>query len=788
MSDSIRVLTYNTQLRSWAGEVLAQQSLTPITSAEERAATIAQRILDSAEDYDVVCLNEVFDDDARAVLKGALSGKYPNAVYKADIDDVLLQIGLVAGTTLGGTLLLAVPVVGWLGAIGLAYAGLDALTNTKFEDSGLMLFSRLPFATFPVTEQMGSVLSPIGFTETQFPIVSFVPYKDGADDDALAAKGVLYARFVREDGSPLHLFAAHTQSDPTRDVGKNAGVRDGQFAQIWELVEQMVGEPPFQEEIVFCGDFNVDGAFHKKMTDPDSVSAEWRNRFATPASKFTDFLHDVWHYEQCPGFDSSGAQVLPANFDRGITIYNKYNQRLDYFVRPVGYSGRLATQHIAIAYDVAQESDPHRIQSAYTSDHLPLKIDLNRDRPRADVLRAEAIPVSISNPDVSVRGLIADGKMDWFRIDEKGGYGLRLSRAADRAAFVVYSADDLSTPVAPFTVIGDPPAGESPFGTRFALPEAPFFVRVFLLDRHSEADYELTVHRFAGTSELDAIPLPVAVTLEEEFKVGAPHSLDDPATPFSEQDAFWFVTQFDGAPDESIDVKALVVIGHLERNVFDLLVLRRDAPGEKDEVTEEPPGAEPVIARFEYRRPAGGLILVRRHDPTFQAKRFRISFFTGMNYLYGRLPNAKSPASLFCADETDGFLGNESGSDDISFNLSADGRQVIHADNVDDLQFDDDTLRDLTPWLNVVRYVNRAEFELVELDDLSADDRTSITIPPYDDVVTPTNIDAGNIAPNMSAGRAHARFKLVFDVDGGDEDGVYYLYVTVSNRPPGQQV
>ena len=51
-----------------------------------------------------------------------------------------LQIGLVAGTTLGAALLLTIPFVGWLEALGLAYAGLETLLNTKFEDSGLMLF------------------------------------------------------------------------------------------------------------------------------------------------------------------------------------------------------------------------------------------------------------------------------------------------------------------------------------------------------------------------------------------------------------------------------------------------------------------------------------------------------------------------------------------------------------------------------------------------------------------------------------------------------------------------
>ena len=100
---------------------------------------------------------------------------------------------------------------------------------------------------------MGGILSSLGYTNPTVPIVRFLPYKDGANDDALAAKGVIYSRFIRDDGSPLHVLASHTQSDPTLGPGQNSGVRGSQFGQVWELVEQMIGAPPFAEEVVFCG-------------------------------------------------------------------------------------------------------------------------------------------------------------------------------------------------------------------------------------------------------------------------------------------------------------------------------------------------------------------------------------------------------------------------------------------------------------------------------------------------------------------------------------------------------
>src|SRR5262245_53508972 len=147
MSASLRILTYNTQLRSWGMEALAQETLFPTTSAESRAATIAKRILESPEDYDVVCLNEVVDDDARDVLRDALAAKYPNRVEKADVDNLALQIGTVAATPVG--IALTLPIQGWLAAMGVAIAGFELFLSTKFEDSGLMIFSRLPFANDP---------------------------------------------------------------------------------------------------------------------------------------------------------------------------------------------------------------------------------------------------------------------------------------------------------------------------------------------------------------------------------------------------------------------------------------------------------------------------------------------------------------------------------------------------------------------------------------------------------------------------------------------------------------
>ena len=121
------------------------------------------------------------------------------------------------------------------------------------------------------------------------------------------------------------------------------------------------------------------------------------------------------------------------------------------------------------------------------------------------------------------------------------------------------------------------------------------------------------------------------------------------------------------------------------------------------------------------------MLAQRRNEfSPFTAEHFTILMTNNINYIYPVVPgenddgtnHALVDANLFCEDESDGiggFLSNEWGSDDISFNVTADGKLVVHADNDDDLEFDDDSQRDLTKWMTkLIRYVNEVEFELGE--------------------------------------------------------------------------
>jgi endonuclease/exonuclease/phosphatase family metal-dependent hydrolase len=756
--DGVRIVTYNTQCRSWGMEAGAQGTLTPATSAEQRARSISQRILDSPQQYDVVCLNEVFDEDARDVFEGALLPSYPHAVLKAD-----------AGSPGAGMLKLAaaavvnqVPVAGWLDAFGLSAGVLSDLR--ALEDSGLMLFSRLPFDTVPPPAGFEGLLSG------DFPVVAYAPYAYGADSDAFAAKGVVYARLLRPGGDPLHLLMSHTQADPTAEIGKFSHIRARQFEQVAELASTMAGGWPFAEEMLFCGDLNVNG-----MRDPNGARPEWRDLFDTPGSFLTSGLHDVWVHEQRPQDLQNPGTPLPVE-DPGMTTHL---QRLDYMLRPPepAFAGRLATQHVAIAYDLAQGTQA----TTYTSDHLPLRIDLNLPQDHNTVWTAEPITRAQISPDFrSPHTLLMDGEMHWYRIDEPGGYGFALD-GEPRAGFEVYTADNFSMPMQPFTQVAEPVDADSPPLTRFALPAAPFFIRVFDHERTGKTSYRLYVHRYEGRGPGDAIPLLHGVPTPGEAQSGTPHSLNRPETPFDDTDCVWFLSTFDDPPPGRDAIRSTVSVFGMDQPAFGVIAVARDPNGDLFSLDEESSGSDPVRLSFDHRDRGRGYLLVRRADPDFAAQWFTIELTSEVTYIYTLPVDRDQPgderrhgldqAYLFCEDETDGLFGSESGSDDIAINVSSQGTLLLHVDHNDDLEFDDDTKRDLT--FPLVRWAGDVKLELVELDDFSAADRASIVLPQLP--------DAERRAEQILRRNGTAIFGP-FPIDFGD--GRYHIALTLSQQPP----
>ena len=337
MSTSLRMLTYNTQLRSWAMQVGASPGYTlpPIDTAEERATIIAEKLKASRFDYDVVALCEVFDEDAREILADELKTHFPYQVTKVDYDHVRVRRN---GTDEVVPLLVSWQVVGSPHAIS---------SNYRLEDGGLMLFSRFPFetrSTAGLDPAVIALVQALGWAvPSEIPVVNFWPYIDTEGNDGDACKGVVFARLrPNAGGPPLNIFATHTQAD-TNVVEEHKTARDAQMTEVGAFVEACCGGYPLTEETFVCGDFNVVG----EQTNEHVGIAEWASYFARPGHDLTDHLTDLWGCHQAPG--EPGARDLGHS---ASVRYQPQSQRLDYWLGST--ASQLAAQHLSIDYDLSE--------------------------------------------------------------------------------------------------------------------------------------------------------------------------------------------------------------------------------------------------------------------------------------------------------------------------------------------------------------------------------------------------------------------------------------------------
>jgi hypothetical protein len=139
VSNSLRILTWNTQMRSALMEVGFPPSIPPVYTAPERAKLISRAIIDSSVEIDVVCLNEIFDEPARDILSVELAPEFPFQVSKADTFHTRIVSPGIADDVMEKV---------WELTFG-PLEDLSSLAQLKFEDSGLFLASRVPFWRVP---------------------------------------------------------------------------------------------------------------------------------------------------------------------------------------------------------------------------------------------------------------------------------------------------------------------------------------------------------------------------------------------------------------------------------------------------------------------------------------------------------------------------------------------------------------------------------------------------------------------------------------------------------------
>ncbi len=748
MSNSMRILTYNTQMRSALMEMGFPPSIPPVYNAPLRAKLVSQAILDSAEEIDVVCLNEIFDEPSRAILSQELEDEFPFQVSKVDTFHTRIMSPGIADDIQERI---------WELTFG-PLADLTGLAKLKLEDSGLFFASRFPFATVPTPPEVVALLGPLAFPNG-VPVVRFFMYADSSDADKFAAKGVLYARLQPPGASLRHVFISHTQAD-TDAIEENAGDRMKQIQTVAGFIEQCIEEtPPFSAEVFFLGDLNVvgHGDQEPEAHPAEGDAPEWTNLFGTPGAPMFDQLVDRWGRDQCPG----GAT---GRTDPGFTadvVYPPVRQRLDYLFTSA--SSQLAVQHLRIHRELA---DPQGVVP-YLSDHQPLLADLNIVTPNCTPATAFVTPDVI---DFSDRDSLIDGMVKGDRFDVPGTSDIALTHQGADTAYELYLGDDFSTPQPPYRNVSDPERGP-----RFVLA-APFFVKVHLVDRHSECSYTLRSHRHVGRTWRDAIVL-VPDQLRHERFPAQPFNIDSNDADWNDSESKWFLVE---TPRIQLPHPAELSVG-----VFDpvaelgggtVTTPVRVTLGQWDGntppasfVTDSGPSSGNQNITWQAGDNEHFFVLVQRQSGTSTAVSFDIVLSTTLSLLIAR------PAldmSLTCQEETSGW-----GADDIALEIRADGDLVADIPNSMIGDFEDDAVRhvgDKVP-APITPYVENVEVTVIEEDDIDANDVGVGHVPLVADAES---------APGFTVLHAGIDGRILGSLEIGVDDGRYAFCCVISRWHP----
>ncbi len=223
-----------------------------IPDYECRANEFAAKIL--ASNYDIIAVNEAFDDTFKDALFNALhgtvaEGKFPYGISDADrydSDNILSP-------------------------------------DAYYQESGLMLFSKWPIDVSPTNAE--DCFQDKGLVEasysTGFPALGFESFGGGKSEeaaDALSNKGVGWARVVSPGGLRYDVFLSHTQasygaSDDEAFLDDSVRPRQAQFKRIAHLMGCLKGKSPAPVAQLLIGDLNVGG----------DLSSPFVNYWAHPA-------------------------------------------------------------------------------------------------------------------------------------------------------------------------------------------------------------------------------------------------------------------------------------------------------------------------------------------------------------------------------------------------------------------------------------------------------------------------------------------------------------------------
>ncbi len=677
--DSVRMVTFNTRLMP---EFL--DDFCCVEDNEWRAARFADAI--KAAQYDIVVLNEVFDEDARDVLVKELKDEYPAYVEKLDY--------------------------------------VSGLPDLVLEDSGLMMFSRFPFKPLPNDDFMGGenpwdylfgnvTASNYGADWEQVATVVYDPETDCCSYDCNSAKGAAMVRVENPvTGRLLNIAFTHTQASyGDGDCRCEVDARVRQLGAVEDMILGTLGDDFYIQDTFLFGDLNIDGDqanwdYPHDQNDgwvADNACTshclwEWIAWFDTPNVFLHEDMVDAWAFLQSP---KQGA-MYDWNFDRGLTQgLPLATERLDYVLWHAGT--RTAIQHLTQEEALRQTSD------YFLSDHVGICVDFNEESPYCNPLEAR-VPVMDQINQGEIRH---PGSMQWFRIDEKGTY--LFATVGEGIQYGVYEQRDMTTAASSYYnetgtihIAGLYPIDLE--GGEYCLPEPPFYVRVFHENRQQTATYAFAAHKANGASMDDAIAL---LPSDDLYQYTLP-----PWTAINADDLVWFKFHIEKTDTGELQNLRFRLVGVLSPDNANLQV--RSADGTQVLVEAAVPEPDPdAPSEFPTRK----RLVIEMTDENLEEGRyylcvkrqaveplgFSIGWDTDLTVLHGAVVPGAGNMLLFCAEETDTGINDL---DEIYLWINADYHLVFDKTYMG--QFDDDYSASLETLLPPYRFVIYAEIGLLD--------------------------------------------------------------------------
>ncbi len=415
---------------------------------------MARRIVEGG--YDLIVLNEIFEEGARRDIVARLASHFPYYVE-------------------------------YLGS-----------SKPFRQDSGLMLFSRLPFEPLPrpTRLQTTGARASVDGGNTAWTEVAFLEFDACADVDCLAGKGVGYVR-VQLGGRPLNVFFTHMQAsyrrDDVRERLRKIRVRGRQLAQVSRLIRAVLGQRRAgSENVVVLGDFNVEGRLELRRrarfrNGPD----EWSHMLRVLREETGVELMDLWD------------RFVPPS-DQGATfpVPNPVN-RFDYILlNAADPLMPLCVQHVSLAHNLRMPPTvlagwlPEAI-AADLSDHIGVNADINRATEACSLLDARAVGRHELGERVE-GAIVQPGGVRWYRVDGPGTYVIGVDSASHDAGVVVevFEPGDISHPARPLASVA--PRTPGIFAARYQTGSESLLLRVSAAQRVWTGGFSLYIAESPG--------------------------------------------------------------------------------------------------------------------------------------------------------------------------------------------------------------------------------------------------------------------------------------------------